>query len=120
SGNNLFFVANDSNGSALWKSDGTTAGTGLVASIPGLGEPGVGANTAHLTPLPKGGVVFLRASELWVSDGTSAGTRSIRQFTAGAQPLAKSTRSPGLADSPTSPAPTRLPAPPGSGRVTAP
>jgi ELWxxDGT repeat protein len=41
-GDVLFFAADDGvNGRELWRSDGTAAGTGLVADlVPGVGTPG--------------------------------------------------------------------------------
>src|SRR5262249_26350665 len=65
-GGTLFFAANDSTGRELWKSDGTEAGTVLVA-------PGSGASLpSHLTAA--GGTLFFSAfdpvhgTELWQSD----------------------------------------------------
>src|SRR5690606_38814014 len=79
----LYFVASGDlnktpatvDGSELWRTDGTVAGTIQVRDIlPGTSSPSI----AYLTPL--GNQVFFRAndgtagSELWKSDGTPAGT----------------------------------------------
>ena len=75
-GSMLFFQATDgSNGYELWKSDGTSAGTVMVANI----NPGVASSSpARLTAV--GNMLYFTASdstsgnELWKSDGTSTGT----------------------------------------------
>ncbi len=74
-GNELFFLSQpDSDPAGLWKTDGTAAGTVLVAThsspIPGG------------SPVPSGGKVFYSlfngtSFDLWVSDGTAAGTSVI-------------------------------------------
>lgn len=76
-GERLFFTANGGTfGPELWVSDGTDAGTFLVADIrPGGG----GSQPAVLTRLDDDRVVFTaftaaEGRELWVSDGTQAGT----------------------------------------------
>ena len=84
-GSTLFFVADDGvNGSELWKSDGTTAGTVLVKDI----EPGsFGASPTSLTAV--GNTLYFRAytatngSELWKSDGTTAGTVLVKDIRPG-------------------------------------
>ncbi|NCQ87286.1 MAG: hypothetical protein GPJ00_24105, partial [Microcystis aeruginosa W13-18] len=71
-----FFTADDSvNGTELWKSDGTAAGTVLVKDI----NPGSSSsNLQNLTVV--GSTLFFSAydgvngTELWQSDGTAAGT----------------------------------------------
>jgi ELWxxDGT repeat protein len=75
-GGPLFFVAGDSTtGAELWKSDGTAAGTVLIADI----RPGPQGSGPHsLTPI--GNKLYFVAddgvhgNEVWVSDGTAAGT----------------------------------------------
>ena len=74
-GNTLFFTANDPvNGTELWKSDGTAAGTVLVKDI----SPGSFSSfPSNLTAV--GNTLFFSAAgvngrELWKSDGTAAGT----------------------------------------------
>jgi ELWxxDGT repeat protein len=75
-GTETYFTANDgTHGNELWKSDGTTAGTVMVADInPG----GAGSYPANLTNF--NGKLYFAANdgthgyELWASDGTAAGT----------------------------------------------
>src|SRR5262249_23676497 len=71
-------------GLELWKSDGTTAGTVLVADI----VPGSGSSLPnHLTAV--GATLFFTAFdpahgiELWKSDGTAAGTGLVADFQPG-------------------------------------
>lgn len=77
---NLVFSADDgSTGRELWTTDGTVAGTRLLADIwPGGGS----ASPSSLTSLGDGRVVFAAAdpvhnTELWATDGTTAGTRLV-------------------------------------------
>jgi ELWxxDGT repeat protein len=90
-GSTLYFVGDaSSTGAELWKTDGTAAGTKLVADIsPG----GASSNIRHLTDVD--GVLYFSANdgisgnELWKSDGTSEGTtivRDIRPGEAGSDP----------------------------------
>ena len=90
-GATVFFAANDgANGTELWRSDGTAAGTVLVKDI----NPGpIGSSPALFTRA--GGGLFFAAShglygqELWRSDGTAGGTAlvaDIRPGAAGAAP----------------------------------
>ena len=80
----LFFTANDGNGAELWKSDGTAAGTVMVADInPGSG----GSYPAQLTDV--NGTLYFAANdgtdgtELWKSDGTAAGTVMVADINPG-------------------------------------
>lgn len=75
-GNRLFFAStNATSGTELYVSDGTAAGTGLVADLlTGAGS----SNPRQLTALPDGSIVFRAGAagseRLWRSDGTAAGT----------------------------------------------
>ncbi len=78
SGGLTFFLANDGSlGSALWKTDGTAAGTTLVINP----DPGEGSSIQDLTNV--NGTLYFEAYDstgtpgLWKSDGTAAGTQLI-------------------------------------------
>ncbi|GBD36964.1 hypothetical protein HRbin36_02094 [bacterium HR36] len=81
----LYFAANDGvAGNELWKSDGTSSGTVLVADvIPGLN----GSYPSALTNV--NGILYFVAQspaqgrELWRSNGTSAGTQLVRDIRPG-------------------------------------
>ncbi len=68
----LFFAV----GSDLWKSNGTTAGTVLVAA-------GVVSSTSYFTELND--TLFFQGidTELWKSDGTSGGTVLVKDVYSG-------------------------------------
>ncbi len=84
-GNTLYFNAfDDVNGEELWKSDGTAAGTVLVADI-GPGSNGSGprnltavGNTLYFTAFDD-----VNGEELWKSDGTAAGTVRVKDIRPG-------------------------------------
>jgi ELWxxDGT repeat protein len=83
----LFFAANDgAHGVQLWKSDGTAAGTTMVADINGS----AGASPRYLTNV--NGTLFFSANdsthgtELWKSDGTAAGTTPLADIGANSYP----------------------------------
>jgi len=86
-GSNLFFFAYDeTNGHALWMSDGTTAGTTLVSA--GLSWYNQYYNDATTVAASNGKFFFrgyddTNGLELWVSDGSAAGTRRISNIEAG-------------------------------------
>jgi len=84
-GNEVYFVAVDTSDSdggttshdyALWKSDGTEAGTVIVKNIwLGAGsDPGIGHLTAVGSKLFFTGNDGVNGNELWVTDGTEPGT----------------------------------------------
>ena len=75
-GGSVYFKANDgTNGSELWKSDGTLEGTVLVKDI----RPGASNSLPRLLS-NVGGTLYFSAhdgtngNELWKSDGTPEGT----------------------------------------------
>lgn len=81
-----FFYANTTsplNGDTIWRSDGTSAGTRELATLP---EPVIAGELARL-----GNTVFFHAGrftdpagdELWVTDGTPASTRRISDINPG-------------------------------------
>jgi len=81
----LFFRADDGvNGTELWKSDGTPAGTVLVKDI----YPGATGSSPHMLA-NLGGVLMFSAGtpetgwELWRSDGTAAGTTLVKDINPG-------------------------------------
>lgn len=84
-----FGAANPDTGAELWRSDGTAAGTTLVADIdptvPSI--PNQGSNPAYL--FTYNNAVYFSAyrpvdgRELWKTDGTSAGTVLVKDIAAG-------------------------------------
>ncbi|HEX8324023.1 MAG TPA: ELWxxDGT repeat protein [Tepidisphaeraceae bacterium] len=81
----LYFAGtDDANGTELWRSDGTAAGTTIVADcVPGA----VGGSPQFLTAI--GNRLYFLAttadsgSEPWISDGTTAGTRRLADLNPG-------------------------------------
>jgi ELWxxDGT repeat protein len=88
-GNIIFFSANtQTHGRELWRTDGTEAGTYMVADInPGLGGSIIGyfESTSHVM----NGIIYFRADngvngiELWRSDGTTSGTYMVADIVPG-------------------------------------
>ena len=80
----LYFNANDGlNGTELWKSDGTPAGTVLVADI----FAGSNGSNPHELVNVNGTLCFVandgvNGFELWKSDGTAAGTVMLKDIAA--------------------------------------
>jgi ELWxxDGT repeat protein len=83
-GNTLYFSATDgTNGTELWKSDGTAAGTVMVKDI----NNGSGSSFSSFSQLTAvGNTLYFQAndgtngSELWKSDGTAAGTVMVKDI----------------------------------------
>jgi ELWxxDGT repeat protein len=84
-GSALFAASDGVAGAELWKSDGTSAGTMLVADI----RPGPDSSAPFLLTRV-GGTVFFTAddgtngAELWKSDGTAGGTVLVKDINPGA------------------------------------
>ena len=84
-GTTLYFAANDgTNGSELWKSDGTASGTVMVKDI---NSGSSSSSPYHLTAI--GNTLYFRANdgtngyELWKSDGTANGTMMVKDINSG-------------------------------------
>jgi ELWxxDGT repeat protein len=84
-GERVVFAANDGiNGSELWITDGTTAGTTLLADI----NPAAGTGSSPQSFIPFGTRVLFSADngtlgrELWITDGTTTGTTLVRDIRA--------------------------------------
>src|SRR2546428_1971648 len=91
SGGVVFFTARDgANGTELWRTDGTAAGTVLVKDIwvgPNSSDPGnlVDVNgTLFFAALEPGQASDPSGRELWKSDGTAAGTVRVKDINPGA------------------------------------
>lgn len=82
-GNFFLFTATDSiHGSELWSTDGTAAGTQLVADIkPGPQSSNLGPFTVVGDRMFFGADDGTNGQELWVSDGTTAGTHLVANLT---------------------------------------
>jgi ELWxxDGT repeat protein len=76
----LFFASDGVHGLEPWTSDGTAAGTTLLADL----NPGIGSSRFFLGDVFAGGRWYFRVErgehtgvQLWTSDGTPAGTRAL-------------------------------------------
>jgi len=84
-GSRIFFAASvQGSGSELWSTDGTEAGTALVAEI---GAGSASSSPSHFGIL-NGKLIFNAVdsrygNELWTSDGTAAGTRLLADIRTG-------------------------------------
>lgn len=71
----LFFRASDAtNGTELWQSDGTTAGTVLVKDI----MPGASSSNPFSLVTFKDDLYFIASQQLWRTDGTTQGTQLLK------------------------------------------
>lgn len=79
----IYFAGNNgqfNNGSELWRSDGTAAGTWMVKDV----APGTDSSIPR-DLITVGDLVFFKATtnvgkELWVTDGTTAGTKLVKDI----------------------------------------
>ena len=86
--NVAYFSAFDANGSELWRSDGTSAGTYMVKDIYAGASDGVSGSFSKIVV---NGILYFQANdggaaygpELWRSDGTSAGTYLVKDIQPG-------------------------------------
>jgi ELWxxDGT repeat protein len=90
-GNTLFFDSNDGiNGSELWTTDGTPAGTNMVINLRADGG-GIFYSGAPFNFITYNNKVYFTASddvhgaELFSSDGTAAGTQMVKDMQPGAE-----------------------------------
>ena len=83
-GSLIYFSALTQNGQELWTTDGTEAGTKLVADI----DPGSRSSAPSYFAVVNGNLLFnardVRGEELWITDGTQAGTRLLADMFSGA------------------------------------
>ena len=85
-GSSVVFAANDgAHGSELWKSDGTAAGTAMVADIAaGSGGSNIANVTVSGSKIYFSAVTAASGNELWSSDGTAGGTAMVQDINPGA------------------------------------
>jgi ELWxxDGT repeat protein len=82
----FFFATDDTNGTELWKTDGTASGTVLVKDI----NPGPSSSFVTSSAAVSNGILFFAASdpnhglELWRTDGTASGTALVKDIATGA------------------------------------
>ncbi|MDB2457772.1 hyalin, partial [bacterium] len=84
-GNTIYFQADDgTNGTELWKSDGTTTGTTMVKDInSGSSSSFPGMFTAIGNTLYFSADAGTNGTELWKSDGTTTGTVMVKDINSG-------------------------------------
>ncbi len=81
----LYFTASDgSNGTELWRSDGTSSGTVMIKDInSGSGSSFMGSMVLFNNRVYFNAYDGSNGSELWVSDGSSVGTKMVKDIRAG-------------------------------------
>ena len=81
-GNTLYFTADDgTNGSELWKTDGTSSGTVMVKDInSGSGDSVIYSLTANGNTLYFNANDGTNGNHLWMSDGTASGTVMVKDI----------------------------------------
>jgi ELWxxDGT repeat protein len=90
-GNHVYFGANDgTNGSELWKSDGTESGTVMVNDISSGSGDGFYSACATCMAVLDNNIYFsaytaANGVELWKSDGTASGTLMVKDINTGTQ-----------------------------------
>jgi ELWxxDGT repeat protein len=95
-GRAVFAAEDGANGRELWVSDGTAAGTYLLADLwpgtfnpyPGSGDYPGSSSPSNFVALGPGRILFTasdgdRGTELWITDGTADGTRIVADLWAG-------------------------------------
>ena len=106
-GSTLYFAGTTTaEGTELWKSNLTEAGTELVRDIRPGGDSGLHTSKyGSVTPLSEaGGALFFHANdgttgvELWRSDGTEAGTTLVRDIRGGPAPSTNGGKYPSVVD----------------------
>jgi ELWxxDGT repeat protein len=76
-----YFTATDPvHGNGLWRSDGTIAGTSLVADLTPGADPAAEPLQASLRAVLGGRLLFMTPGKLWISDGTAAGTHLVKEI----------------------------------------
>ena len=84
--NKCYFSADDGvNGTALWESDGTSAGTFMVKNVPTPTNIIVMNNELYFSTFETVGGLYPEGSALYKSDGTTAGTLFIKQINTAAE-----------------------------------
>jgi ELWxxDGT repeat protein len=76
-----YFIATDPvHGNGLWRSDGTIAGTSLVADLTPGADPAAEPLQASLRAVLGDRLLFITPGKLWISDGTAAGTHVVKEI----------------------------------------
>lgn len=83
----LFINETQNNGSKLWRTDGTQAGTQLVKDVKllGTGYPEIFRYQIHNNRLYFTADDNVHGKELWVSDGTDSGTYMLKDINSGSE-----------------------------------